>query len=583
MKESKRRWLLAITLLLLAVVLVQFILLLSNLADATGAQAESPATSAVVAAVTRTKKPTFTPTVAVTPTPTPTSAHTATPTQSPTATTTLTATPVPGQMATIGEDLVNLRAGPGTDYAIIAQLAAGAELQIVGRGAENDWVYVQPEDGDAGWVFASYLTGIDDMDALVVVTPDPDVLPLAEVSEELVNLRGGPGAEYEILSQLSQDQTLMVVGRNEAGDWLAVKFGGDTGWIFIDLVTYSGDIADLPVQAPPPTPTPPPATPTPKPVALAAAVAPGQARVPRKVLANYFAWFDGNGWDDCNISAGDKPLQRYHSDDPQAIAQHIQMARNAGIDGFTLQWGQPGDRTDRNFATLLNKSQGTDFQSTVVFLRHIWPGANQGNTIGALRHIQSQYSGHPNFLRIQGRPVIFFTDVYRVPRAEGQSAQQAWASIRAQVDPGKQFWWIAEGLDPAFLSVFDGLWVYKVSHAAYPNDYVKASRWASRVRSWEQKTGEPKLWVGTLMPGWDDRRAGCRPDIRVPSQPFVRPREDGNFYRATYNAAVKSNPDILWIHSFNEWVEGTYIEPSQFYGDTYLNLTRDFANGFKGG
>ena len=85
------------------------------------------------------------------------------------------------------------------------------------------------------------------------------------------------------------------------------------------------------------------------------------------------------------------------------------------------------------------------------------------------------------------------------------------------------------------------------------------------------------------MPGWDDRNAGCRPDIRVPSQPFVRARDDGNFYRATYNAAVNSNPDILWIHSFNEWVEGTYIEPSRYYGNTYLNLTRDLATAFKTG
>lgn len=579
MKDNKRWWLLAITLLLLVVVLFQFFLLFSNLADATGAQGESATLPTAVAMVTRTKKPTFTPTAAITPTP----VNTPTPTPRPTATATPTATPVPGQQAAIGEDLVNLRAGPGTDYAIIAQLTIGAELQVVGRSVENDWFFVQPEDGDSGWVFASYLTGLNDLEALAVVTPDPNILPLAEVSEELVNLRSGPGAEYEVLSQLSQGQMLAVVGRNEAGDWLAVKFGSDAGWIFGELVTYSGDSADLPVQTPPPTSTPLPATPTPKPVPLAAAVAPGQARVERKVLANYFAWYDGNGWDDCNISAGDKPLQPYHSDDPEAIARHIQMARNAGIDGFTLQWAGSGDRTDRNFATLLNKSQGTDFQSTVIFLAHYWSSVSQGDTIAAIRHLQSRYGGHPNFLHIQGRPVIFFEGVDRVPLAAGQNPRQAWASIRAQVDPGKQYWWIAEGLDPSYLAVFDGLWVYKVSHAAYPNDYVKASRWAGRVRSWEQKTGEPKLWVGTLMPGWDDRRARCRTDVRVPSQPFVRPREDGNFYRATYNAAVKSNPDILWIHSFNEWVEGTYIEPSQFYGDTYLNLTREFANSFKGG
>jgi uncharacterized protein YraI len=181
----------------------------------------------VAAVVMRTKNPTFTPTVAITPTPT----NTATPTPRPTATATPTATPVPGQMAAISEDLVNLRAGPGTDYAIIAQLATGAELLVVGRSAGDDWLFVQPGEGDSGWVFADYLTGVEALAALAVVTPDPDVLPLAEVSEELVNLRRGPGPEYEVLSQLGQGQMLAVVGRNEAGDWLAAKFGGDAGWI----------------------------------------------------------------------------------------------------------------------------------------------------------------------------------------------------------------------------------------------------------------------------------------------------------------------------------------------------------------
>jgi len=361
---------------------------------------------------------------------------------------------------------------------------------------------------------------------------------------------------------------------------------GDDGELFpkVEKLT-NGAITDsylLPCEGQPavaitsissPTPTP---TPTPK------VVTPNRSRIPPKVLANYFAWFDGDGWDDCNISAGDKPLQTYDSDDPDAIVDHIRMARNANIDGFTIQWVGPDNRTDRNFATLLDKSLGTDFQSTVVFLSHFWFGeASQGDVIEALRYLQSQYGGHPNFLQIQGRPTIFITDVYRVPVEGGQSPQQAWSSIRDQVDPNNEYLWIAEGLDPSYLSVFDGLWVYKVSHAAYPNDYIKASRWASGVRTWEKRTGKTKLWVATLMPGWDDRRASCRADSRVPSQPFVRPRENGGFYRATFNAAIKSNPDILWIHSFNEWVEGTYVEPSQQYGDTYINLTRELAKEFK--
>jgi hypothetical protein len=423
-------------------------------------------------------------------------------------------------------------------------------------------------------------------------TPTPVPTFVAQVNTALANLRGGPGVAYPTLAILGEGEEVVLKGQSEAGDWLVVESAnGNLGWIAADLLSETPGRERLTVLTPPPTPTPPPATATPTPapptptrppIALAAA-APGSSRVPRLVLANYFVWYDAGGWGDCNISAGDRPLTPYSSDDPEAIARQVQMAIGAGIDGFTSQWIAPGERTDRNFATLLSRSQGTGFQSTVVFQRHYWAGTNptQASTAEAIRYLLDQYGGHPNFLKINGRPVIFFTDVGRAPRGGG-SAQDAWAAIRAQADPGRASWWMAEGLDPSFLTVFDGLWLYNVTHASSPNDYVKAPRWAQNVRAWEQRTGQPKLWVATLMPGSDDSRARCKQDVRAPAPPRVRAREDGNFYRATYNAAIGSNPDLLWINSFNEWVEGTYIEPSQFYGDAYLNLTRELAAHFKG-
>ncbi len=43
---------------------------------------------------------------------------------------------------------------------------------------------------------------------------------------------------------------------------------------------------------------------------------------------------------------------------------------------------------------------------------------------------------------------------------------------------------------------------------------------------------------------------------------------------ASYNSFAKaSNPDGYAITSFNEWHEGTEIEPSQQYNDTYISLT----------
>jgi hypothetical protein len=199
----------------------------------------------------------------------------------------------------------------------------------------------------------------------------------------------------------------------------------------------------------------------------------------------------------------------------------------------------------------------------------------------AIRHLADRYGAHPNWLTHEGKPVIIFADVYRVPIAGGQTPLQAWAAIRAQADPQGKMVWIAEGLDASYLEVFDGLYVYKVTHAAYPDDYVKASRWAGNVRAWQERTGKQKLWIGTVMPGWDDLRSGCQADVRIPSTPHRRDREGGAFYRATFEAALASNPDWLWVNSFNEWVEGSYIEPSQQYGDTYLGLTRELARRFK--
>ncbi len=223
-----------------------------------------------------------------------------------------------------------------------------------------------------------------------------------------------------------------------------------------------------------------------------------------------------------------------------------------------------------------------------VVSRHIWHGGDvsEQTVVAAVKYIIDNYTGHPNFLRVGGKPVIFFTDMYRLGPASRPlpEALAFWKEVRRQTDPNGDYWWIAEGLETGYLELFDGIYVYKVTHADYPNDYAKASMWASRVRSWEKRTGKTKLWIGTITPGWDDLDANCdptQPDIRTASKLHKKDRQDGAFYQATFNAVMKSKPDILWIHSFNEWVEGTYIEPGVAYGDKYMQMTKQFAAQYK--
>ena len=44
----------------------------------------------------------------------------------------------------------------------------------------------------------------------------------------------------------------------------------------------------------------------------------------------------------------------------------------------------------------------------------------------------------------------------------------------------------------------------------------------------------------------------------------VRPRNDGRTYDSMWKTALRANPDVVTITSYNEWQEGTQIEPARF-------------------
>ena len=64
---------------------------------------------------------------------------------------------------------------------------------------------------------------------------------------------------------------------------------------------------------------------------------------------------------------------------------------------------------------------------------------------------------------------------------------------------------------------------------------------------------------------------------------LAQARNNGDYYRASFSGATKSGADWAIITSFNEWLEGTQIEPSASYGDAYLSLTRELAAAYKSG
>jgi hypothetical protein len=299
------------------------------------------------------------------------------------------------------------------------------------------------------------------------------------------------------------------------------------------------------------------------------------AEVSPLVLAFYYTWFDQSTWTPSKVS--DIPAQPYVSADRTAMARQVDEAKAAGIDAFVVSWYGPGgasNQTEPNFSALLGVAQergfklAVDFETASPFLK------GQNEIVAALKHVLSVHTPRDAYLKMNDRPVIFFWAIQRVPTAGGQSALDAWRAIRQQVDPDRRSVWIAEGVDIRYQEVFDGHHLYSVAWSK--NVQGTLTDWSSRVHKWSQANGAKRLWVATVMPGYNDLRTG-RQDA------FVADRRDGAFYQAAWQGAIASQADWVIITSFNEWVEGSQIEPSQSYGNRYLDLTRDWAAKFKSG
>ncbi|MFQ5341702.1 MAG: SH3 domain-containing protein [Anaerolineae bacterium] len=88
----------------------------------------------------------------------------------------------PGADAVVDADVLNFRAGPGTEYDIIDTLQRGEPLIVEARLADNSWVNVTDDAGDAGWVFTNLLRlGVDLEDVPVAqeIPPTPTPVPTA--------------------------------------------------------------------------------------------------------------------------------------------------------------------------------------------------------------------------------------------------------------------------------------------------------------------------------------------------------------------------------------------------------------------
>lgn len=110
--------------------------------------------------------------VIVTQDPTPAPSAVLEPTVTPDPRVTATATP---QAPVRVNNIVDVRLGPGAGFAVIGLLGRGENVEVVGRDNDGQWVAIRFPPGSIarGWIPASAIDNLGDVDSLAVVLPTP--------------------------------------------------------------------------------------------------------------------------------------------------------------------------------------------------------------------------------------------------------------------------------------------------------------------------------------------------------------------------------------------------------------------------
>jgi hypothetical protein len=294
----------------------------------------------------------------------------------------------------------------------------------------------------------------------------------------------------------------------------------------------------------------------------------GAGKYPHLLWAFYYPWYTKVSWRSPELS--DHPLEPYASADRETIERHIRQAKEAGIDGFISSWWGPGSETDANLVTLLDVAQEESFLVAIYFETLNESGARPAEEcVRWLEYAIRNYGDHPAYARVEGMPLL-------VVWASGAAPLETWRETFDKLrQAGRDAFYIGMGYQVSILEVFDGLHEYGVFTYEDLEGIVPATGTGVRYFGLLSEGSRPKLWAATVQPGYDDRLITGR-------QGLVQEREDGAYYRRTWEAALSSTPDWIFITSWNEWWETTHIEPGQTFGSLYLEITREFAQRWKG-
>lgn len=264
-------------------------------------------------------------------------------------------------------------------------------------------------------------------------------------------------------------------------------------------------------------------------------------------------------------------LGPYASVEQNVLQQHVDWAVEAGIGVFVFSWYPPGKADENGLPSdpLVPILLEAAHQKGVKICLHIEPYKERDVVAvkAAIEYATKKYASHPAYLHMSSPrskeklPVFYVYDSYHISPKEwrkllGPRTSSDFSIRGTEADAFVLFLMVeAKHAEYARVGGFDGFYTYFAADGF---------TYGSTIRNWPKlaslAASTQTVFIPSVGPGYVD--VSVRPWNAV----TTRDRENGNYYERLWKAALKALPahgqHVVSITSFNEWHEGTQIEPA---------------------
>ncbi len=240
------------------------------------------------------------------------------------------------------------------------------------------------------------------------------------------------------------------------------------------------------------------------------------------------------------------------------MQSHIRWAKEAGIDGFIVSWKSTPKLNER-LDQLIKLSREEGFKLVIIyqgldFERNPLPVSQ---ITADMDYFAERWGSDPVF-DLYSKPVVIWSGTWefqpidvahvadkvsdRLLLLASEKNLDGYERLADLVDGNAYYW---SSVDPN-------------TYPDYPDKLIEMSQ-AIHDRG--------QIWIAPAAPGFDARLIG---GTRVVE------RQDGDTLQQQLEGALASAPDMVGLISWNEFSENSQIEPSQKYGDRYLQVVAEF-------